>query len=104
MIDSFDPLIEPDTILGRMRAWVRIRSDGLPEKEPASASFNVSKADKKLIEKAHELGFPAVEFWPWRSKDLDHIAEIVAETGIEIAQFTAWGFNPGMNNPKQKEL
>ena len=34
------------------------------------------------IYKAHELGFPAVEFWPWHNKDLAHIAEIVAETGI----------------------
>ena len=52
------------------------------------------------IRKVHELGFPAVEMWPWRRRDSDKIADIVADTGIEIAQFTAWGFSPGMNNPK----
>ncbi len=55
------------------------------------------------LRKSAALGFPAVEFWPWRGKDLDAIAKLSQELGIEIAQFTAWGFTPGMNDPKQHE-
>lgn len=51
------------------------------------------------IDRAAELGFPALEFWPWRGKDLDAIAERCKKHKIEIAQFTAWGFKPGMNDP-----
>lgn len=49
------------------------------------------------IRQAHALGFPAIEFWPWRGKDLDGIAQLTKELGIEVAQFTAWGFSPGLN-------
>jgi hydroxypyruvate isomerase len=51
------------------------------------------------IRAAAELGFPGVEFWPWRGKDLDAIDALRQELGIEVGQFTAWGFNPGMNDP-----
>lgn len=51
------------------------------------------------LDAAARLGFPAVEFWPWRGKDLDAIAAKAQEHGLEIAQFTAWGFHPGMNDP-----
>ena len=46
-----------------------------------------------------ELGFPAVEFWPYQGKDIAAIADLSEELDIEIAQFTAWGFRPGMNDP-----
>lgn len=55
------------------------------------------------ITKAHELGFPAVEFWPWRGKDIDAIAARTQELGLEVAQFTAWGFSPGLNEAKNHE-
>ncbi len=48
---------------------------------------------------AADSGFPAVEFWPWRGKDLDAIANLTDELGLEVAQFTAWGFSPGLNDP-----
>jgi hydroxypyruvate isomerase len=51
------------------------------------------------IRAAADLGFPAVEFWPWRGKDLDAIARVCEERGIVVTQFTAWGFSPGMNDP-----
>jgi hydroxypyruvate isomerase len=54
---------------------------------------------EERIKRAHELGFPAVEFWPWRGKDLDQIEKASKDLGVEIAQFTGWGFEPGMNNP-----
>lgn len=55
------------------------------------------------IAKAADYGFPAVEFWPWKGKDLAAIASISEERNVAIAQFTAWGFHPGMNNPKNHD-
>jgi hydroxypyruvate isomerase len=50
-----------------------------------------------------KLGFPAVEFWPWDNKDLKAVAELSKELNLAIAQFTAWGFEPGMNDPKNHQ-
>lgn len=57
------------------------------------------------IRKAAEFGYPAIEFWPikGKGKDVVQIADLSQELGIEIAQFTAWGFTPGMNNPKNED-
>lgn len=52
------------------------------------------------IKMAAKYGFPAVEFWPWRGKDIDATLALCQELKITIAQFTAWGFTPGMNDPK----
>lgn len=51
------------------------------------------------VRKTHEAGFPAIEFWPWKDKPLDELAAYCEKTGLEVAQFTAWGFVPGMNDP-----
>ncbi|MDA0835098.1 MAG: TIM barrel protein [Planctomycetota bacterium] len=51
------------------------------------------------IRKTAELGFPAFEFWPWAGKDLDAIAGLSKDLGLTVAQFTAWGFRPGLNDP-----
>ena len=57
------------------------------------------------LRKAAEFGYPAVEFWPYKGqgKDVDAIASLAQELKIEIAQFTAWGFTPGMNDPQQED-
>ncbi len=55
------------------------------------------------IKSAAALGFPAVEFWPYENKDLDAVRSLSDELNIAIAQFTAWGFTPGMNNPKNHD-
>ncbi len=55
------------------------------------------------LDKAAELGFPAIEFWPWRGKDIAAIREKCQGFGLEVAQFTAWGFTPGMNDPKNHD-
>lgn len=51
------------------------------------------------IKQTAALGFPAIEFWPWQGKDLDAIARLSKDLNVAIAQFTAWGFNPGLNDP-----
>lgn len=52
------------------------------------------------IRKTAELGFPAIEFWPLQGKNIDAVAALTQELGVEVAQFTAWGFKPGLNEPK----
>lgn len=52
------------------------------------------------LRKTAELGFPAVEFWPLDNKDVEAAAALAEELGLEIAQFTAWGFTPGLNEPQ----
>ncbi len=55
------------------------------------------------LRKAAEFGFPAVEFWPYQNKDIDAVGQLARELGLEIAQFTAWGFEPGMNHPENED-
>ena len=55
------------------------------------------------IKMAAKYGFPAVEFWPWRSKDIPATAALCKDLGIAISQFTAWGFTPGMNDPQHHD-
>jgi hydroxypyruvate isomerase len=51
------------------------------------------------VRQAAALGFPAIEFWPHQGKDIDALADLAGELDIAIAQFTAWGFRPGLNEP-----
>ncbi len=55
------------------------------------------------IRRAHALGFPAIEFWPWNNKDLPAVADLCGELSVEVAQFTAWGFRPGLNETKHHD-
>jgi hydroxypyruvate isomerase len=55
------------------------------------------------VKQSAALGFPAIEFWPWQGKDIDALAKLSKELDIAIAQFTAWGFKPGLNDPKNHE-
>lgn len=55
------------------------------------------------IRASAKLGFPAVEFWPWQGKDIPALAALLKELKIQAAQFTAWGFEPGMNDPKNRD-
>lgn len=48
------------------------------------------------VKRAADLGFPGVEFWDWRSKDLPALAALARERKISLTQFTAWGFEPGL--------
>ncbi|RKY17778.1 MAG: hydroxypyruvate isomerase [Planctomycetota bacterium] len=51
------------------------------------------------VDAAADLGFPAVELWGLDGKDLPAIAARARARRVEIAQFTAWGFVPGLNDP-----
>lgn len=55
------------------------------------------------LREAAALGFPAVEFWDWRSKDVDAVAETCRKLDLAVAQFTAWGFEPGLNDPRNHD-
>lgn len=56
------------------------------------------------LEQAARFGFPAVEFWPWQNKDIPAIATACQKLKLEVAQFTGWGFRPGLNDPKNHGL
>ena len=43
------------------------------------------------IDKAHALGFDAVEFWAYGKEDIDAIAAKTKALGMKVVQFTAWG-------------
>ncbi len=71
-----------------------------------AANVEMWWTDKPFLDRlraAHALGFPAIEFWPWRGKDVAAIAALTQELGIAVAQFTAWGFSPGLNEAKNHE-
>jgi hydroxypyruvate isomerase len=53
------------------------------------------------IRAAAELGFPAVEFWPYQNKDIPALAKLLREHGMTVTQFTAWGFGREINDPKK---
>ena len=55
------------------------------------------------IKMAVSYGYPAIEFWPWHGKDIDAVERITKDSGIAVAQFSAWGFVPGMNDPKNHD-
>ncbi|MBX3443154.1 MAG: TIM barrel protein [Planctomyces sp.] len=56
------------------------------------------------IRKTAELGFPAIEMWPFQNRDIEAIAVLTQELGLSVAQFTAWGFRPGMNEVQNHDL
>lgn len=55
---------------------------------------------EERIEQAAALGFPAIELWTWRDKDLLAGAELLKKHGMIATQFTAWGFGQQINHPQ----
>ena len=51
------------------------------------------------LQLAAEMGFPAIEFWPYDNKPLKKAAALLAERRVAVAQFTAWGFGRELNDP-----
>ncbi len=96
--------------LGLLSAPVQAAEESKRPEQPGKTpntkfAVNVEMWWRKLpfldrLEAAAKLGFPAVEFWPWRGKNTNAIADTCERLGLEVAQFTAWGFKPGLNDPK----
>ncbi len=91
--------------------FIGLGSSALAQEKPkfkTNFAVNVEMWWKKLpfierLNAAADIGFSAVEFWPWRGKDLAKVADTCAAKKLTITQFTAWGFSPGMNDPKNKQ-
>lgn len=54
---------------------------------------------EQRVETSLAHGFEAIEFWPWRNKDLAKLERLAKDKGVKFVQFTAWGFEPGLCNP-----
>ena len=52
------------------------------------------------INAAADLGYPAVEFWPYANKPIADAAKLLKDRGVAVSQFTAWGFGTKLNNPQ----
>jgi len=52
------------------------------------------------IDQAAALGFPAIELWTWRDKDLKGGGEALRRHGMMATQLTAWGFGKEINDPQ----
>ena len=79
-----------------------LKKPGKTEHTKFAVNLEIWWAKKDILErirKTAELGYPAVEFWGCEGKNLDAIKAECDGHGLEIAQFTAWGFEPGMNDP-----
>jgi hydroxypyruvate isomerase len=81
-----------------------------PPKKAKNSRFAVNIetwfTDRPLLDRmraAAAMGFPAVEFWSFEDKDGAAIGALAKELGIEVAQFTAWGFKPGLNEAKHHD-
>lgn len=83
--------------------------DGFPGRTPYTkfaVNLEMWYTDLPFLERIREaalMGFPAVEFWPYENKDIPTVAALAKELNIQIAQFTAWGFTPGMNDPANED-
>lgn len=85
------------------------RGGGLPGHTPHTRfAVNIETWFQSLpfaerLDAAADLGFSAVEFWGTGDKDLDALAARAQARGVLIAQFTAWGFRPGLNDPRNHD-
>jgi hydroxypyruvate isomerase len=58
---------------------------------------------EQRIEAAARLGYSAVEMWPYEGKNIDALVQACQKHSVAITQFTAWGFTPGLNDPKNHD-
>lgn len=64
---------------------------------------NTKLTPQQRIEEAARLGYSAVEMWPYENKDIDALVRACKQHNVQITQFTAWGFTPGLNDPKNHD-
>ena len=55
---------------------------------------------EQRVEQAAELGFPAVEFWPYQNRNIPAIAKRLNKHNMTCSQFTVWPFGKELNNPQ----
>lgn len=55
---------------------------------------------EERVENAAALGFPAIEFWFYKDRDMGELAERLNAHGMSATQFTAWGFGQEINDPR----
>ena len=93
-------------LLGRDTRVAAAAAVDKPGKTPnTSFAVNVEMwfRGKSFLEKihaAHELGYPAIEFWPYAGKPIEQAAKLLKEKNIAVSQFTAWGFGTELNDPR----
>jgi hydroxypyruvate isomerase len=84
-----------------------LKKPGKTEHTKFAVNIEIWWSKKDVLERirrAAGLGYPAVEFWGCEGKDLDAMKRTCDDLGVEITQFTAWGFEPGMNDPANHDL
>lgn len=59
-----------------------------------------NKSFLNKIDLAADMGFPAIEFWPFENKPVVEAAKRLKERGLDVSQFTAWGFGRELNHPE----
>lgn len=113
MVNRRDFLASSALLTGGLAATRAFAADEstLPGKTPHTKfAVNVEMWWTRLpflerIRQTAALGFPGFEFWSLTGpgKDLAQIANVSQDLGLGIAQFTAWGFKPGMNEKKNHD-
>lgn len=58
---------------------------------------------EERIRQTAELGFPAFEFWFLEGRRVDDIARAAERHQVAVAQFAAWGFEPGLNDTQDHD-
>ena len=84
-------------------ATAAVDKPGKTPNTPFAVNVEMWFRGKSFLEKIHaadELGYPAIEFWPYQGKPIEKAAKLLKEKNIDVSQFTAWGFGTELNNPK----
>lgn len=80
-----------------------IEKPGRTPNTPFAVNVEMWFGNKSFLEKiniAADMGFPAIEFWPYNNKPIDEAANLLKKRNVAVSQFTAWGFGTELNNPK----
>ena len=88
---------------GKRRAAQSVDKPGATPNTSFAVNVEMWFRGKSFLDKilaAHDLGFPAIEFWPHNNKPIEQAAKLLKEKSIDVSQFTAWGFGKELNNPK----
>ena len=71
----------------------------LPDGETLQ-SIDFQKEYLRRLDLTQELGFSAIEIWPWQNKNIPEFARELNQRQMTLTQFTAWGFGKELNHPE----